>query len=80
MGCKFLLAIDNVSVFDISRETIITGCQELHSAKLWQLLLQPELDAIPPSTPGSTNTTLGAFIAYDIPSLEVLVCYFHASD
>ena len=46
---------------------------------MWQFSLFPELDYLPPSPPSATATMVGAFSDYDLPSIESLVRYFHAS-
>ena len=70
---KVLFFKETVTGFDLDRETIPTGWNELHSTQLWQLLLRPEVDELPPSPPSATATMLGAFSAYDPPSVEALV-------
>ena len=41
--------------------------------------LWPKVDDLPPIRPGTASYTLEAFSAYDLPSIEALVHYFHAS-
>ena len=74
--CKVLFSKHSVTVFDLSGEAILTGWHKTHGAKLWRFSLLP--DTIPPS-PNSTATMLGACSAYDLPSVDALVRYFHAT-
>jgi hypothetical protein len=68
--CKVLFSKHFVTVFDQLGKAILTGWRETHGAKLWRFSLLPTV--LPPS-PDSTETTLGAFSAYDLPSVDALV-------
>ena len=65
------------------------GWRETSGAKLWRISLwpdlRPDLAKCPPSNE-DTNTdsqekkaALEAFSAYDLPSVEALVIYFHSA-
>ena len=60
------------------------GWRETSGAKLWRISLMPDLANCPPCHEDPTDddqeeATLEAFSAYDLPSVEALVIYFHAS-
>ena len=52
-------------------------------AKLWRVSFRPELDDVKPCSPNDVNSlqkvTLEAYIAYNLPSVEALVRYFHTT-
>ena len=55
------------------------GWRERNGARLWRISLTPtpdELSTVPNST---DHTNLKAYSAYDLPSVEALVRYFHAA-
>eukprot|EP00957_Ditylum_brightwellii_P065912 4998635-Ditylum_brightwellii.AAC.1 len=60
---------------------IITGWREDIGHKLWCMLLLPNPDNVTPikDSPGTNKTSLVAFSAYDLPSVEALIRYFHAA-
>ena len=78
--CKVLSTKWSVTVFDPSGDAILTGWCETKGTKLWRFSLLPG-DKIPTSPPDSTASTLGltAYSAYNLPSVDALVCYFHAT-
>ena len=59
---------------------VLTGWRDQQPPKLWRFALRPDAaDALPePSSPRQT-ASLAAFSAYDLPSVEALVRYFHAA-
>ena len=74
---KVLFTKDTAALFDPEVYTILTGWREIRGARLWQLLLCPEVDELPPIPPSATATTVGSFSAYYLPSVGTLVHYFH---
>ena len=60
---------------------VITGWREETGHKLWRMSLLPTPENIIPikDKPGTKETSLAAFSAYDLPSVEALVRYFHAA-
>ena len=48
--------------------------------RLWRISLLPNADKVTneKAAPGVTTTTLKAYSAYDLPSVEAMVRYFHA--
>ena len=76
---KVLFYKETVNTFDPSGYTILAGCHGIHGTVLRLFYLRHEVDKLPPSPPSATTTILGAFSAYDLPSVEALFRYFHAS-
>ena len=72
-----------VIIYDKNNEPFLTGWREITNAKLWRISLQPDPADLPfcPEGPADapTEKTLDAFSAYDLPSIEALVKYFHAA-
>mgnify|MGYP006191068653 CR=1 FL=1 len=65
-----------VSIFNPASATIQWGWCQSTGPKLWHFALHP---AASPHAPTDVATTsLQAFSTYDLPSIEALVCYFHA--
>ena len=61
----------------------LSELRELTGSQLWRLSLHPELDDAKPFPPANINplqeTALEAYSAYNFPSVEALVRYFHAA-
>ena len=87
--CKVLFTKDSVSIYDSSDQPFLKGWRETSGAKLWRVSLRPDvrpdLAKCPPRYEDTTadsqekQATLEAFTAYDLPSVEGLVTYFHAA-
>ena len=82
--CKVLSAKRRITIFDKNGKTFLTGWRELAGSKLWRISLKPDLDATescsPPNTIGQQQkAALKAYIAYNLPLVEALVGYFHAT-
>jgi hypothetical protein len=81
--CKVLFTKRRVTIYDKNDTPFLTGWRELTGSKLWRISLQPDLDATdscPPEDPGpQQEATLEAYSAYDLPSVEALMRYFHAA-
>ena len=76
---KFIFTKQSVVVYDPQQRPLIMGWREPNVPKLWriELLLSPSNISTPPT--GTTRASLQAFSAYELPSVEALVCYFHVS-
>ena len=77
-NCKVLFTADDVTVYDRHSKPILRGWRETDGAKLWRFSLREEAQA-PPTPTSASETTLQAYSAYDLPSVEALVRYFHAA-
>ena len=87
--CKFLFTKDSVSIYDSNDQPFLKGWRETSGAKLWRISLRPDvtpdLDKCPPTYEDTTadsqekQATIEAFSAYDLPSVEALVIYFHGA-
>ena len=87
--CKLPFTKHSVSIYDSSDQPFLKGWRETSGAKLWRISLRPDLrpdlPKYPPKYEDTTadsqekQATLEAFSAYDLPSVETLVIYFHAA-
>ena len=87
--CKVLFTKHSVSIYDSNDQPFLKGWRETSGAKLWCISLRsdliPDLAKCPPSNEDTTadsqekHVTIEAFSAYDLPSVEALVIYFHAA-
>ena len=59
--------------------SVLTGWREHSGPRLWRIALQPGESNLPKMPHTAHRTTLEAYIAYDLPSVKALICYFHAS-
>ena len=61
--------------------TVLTGGREAEGPLLWRMSLMPNADRVPDidTAPDAQHSTLEAFSAYDLPSVEGLVQYSHAA-
>ena len=78
--CKVTFTKNNVILYDQGGSPILTGWRERNGSRLWSKALTTtpeELHTIPNSV---DYTNLKAYRAYDLPSVETLVRYFHAAD
>ena len=75
--CTIQFTKQAVSVFNPASATILWGWQELTGPKLWHFAHHPT--ASPQAPPDATTTSLQAFSAYDLPCVEALVHYYHAT-
>ena len=87
--CKVLFTKNCVSIYDSNDQPFLKGWIETYRAKLWRISLRPylisDLTKCAPRNEDTTahsqekQATLEAFSAYDFPSVEALVIYFHAA-
>ena len=47
--------------------------------RLWRFSLQPHPQQVPPQHADAQETSLSAYSAYDLPSVQALVRYLHAA-
>ena len=73
---------DAVSIYSPKGHRFIIGWRETEGPRLWRMSLLPDEGIRPDITtaPNNQQSTLKAFSAYDLPSLEALIWYFHAAD
>ena len=76
--CRVLLTKTSVTIFDKKGGPVITCWRGNTGPKLWNIYLLPNEDDSPVCSQ-EEQTTLGVYIAYDLPSVEYLVRYFHAA-
>ena len=80
---KYSVLFNNESVMIISPTgtPVLKGWREATGNRLWRMSLLPNADKVTTveASPGVTTTTLKAYSAYDLPSVEALVRYFHAA-
>ena len=77
--CTVTLTHVAVIVRDVRGIPVITGLCKHSQPCLWRIALQP-VEANLPTMPRTENrTTLEAYSAYDLPSVEALIRYFHTA-
>ena len=68
-----------VIVRDARSTPVLAGWRENSGPCLYRIALQPGEENLP-SMPNTANmATLEAYSAYDLPSVEALICYFHVA-
>ena len=77
--CTVLFTKHNLTVFSPEGKLILTGWREKDMPKLWRFALRPIKEHLPNQAQESKQTTIAAYIAYDIPSVKALVWYMHTS-
>ena len=70
-----------VNIYSPNGTPLITGWREPDGPRLWRMYLLPKPEDAPQLSldPVTRNTSLQYFSAYDLPSVEALVRYFHAA-
>ena len=58
---------------------VLTGWREQSGPHLWRIALQPGDSNLPKMPHNENKTTVEAYSAYDLPSVEALIHYFHAA-
>ena len=71
--CTVQFTKQAVLVINLAGTMILQGWWELTGPKLWHFALHPA--AFPPAPHDAAMTSLQAFSAYDLPSVEALICY-----
>ena len=79
--CTVTFDKDEVTIADPAGRPIITSCSESKGACLRRINLVHQEDPEPPIVPGkdADQELIDAFSAYELPSSESLVFYFHAA-
>ena len=75
---KFIFTKHLVIIYYNNNKPFLKGWRETSGAKLWRILLRPDLAKFPPCheepmADTKEEATLQAFSAYDLPSVEALV-------
>ena len=68
-----------VIVRDARGTPVLTGWREHSGPRLWRIALQPGKSNLPKMPHNENRTTLEAYSAYNLPSVEALIRYFHAA-
>ena len=68
-----------VIVRDAQGIPVLTGWREQSGPRLWIIALQPGKSNLPNMPHDANRTTLEAYSAYDLPSVEALIRYFHTA-
>ena len=68
-----------VIVRDARGIPVLTGWRKHYGPRLWRIALQPDEENLPKMPNTAHRTTLEAHSAYEIPSVEALIRYFHAA-
>ena len=58
---------------------VLTGWHENSGPRIWRIDLQPNEENLTRMPNTAKMTTLEAYSAYDLPSVEALIHYFHAA-
>jgi hypothetical protein len=77
--CKVVFTKEAVVVYNAQQQPILSGWRETTGPKLWRIALNTDKENLPSIPETATRSTLQAFSAYDLPSVEALVKYFHAA-
>ena len=68
-----------VIVRDAQGSPVLTGRRDQSGPRLWRIALQPGESNLHNMPHDAKRTTLEAYSAYDLPSVEALTRYFHAA-
>ena len=79
-GRQVTFSAQYVTVFSPNGRAIITGWREADGAKLWRFSLTPHDNQLSPTKLDTQEVMLSGFSACDLPVMEVLVHYLHATD
>ena len=79
-NCKVTFTKNNVIIYDQGGSPILTVWRERNGSRLWRIALTPTPEELPTMSNNADYTNLKAYSAYDLPIVEALVRYFHASD
>ena len=75
---KVTFTKDTVSIYNPKGHRLLRGWQKKEGPKLWRMSLLPK-DKSTPDDSDAQQPTLKAFSAYDLPSVEAIIRYFHAA-
>ena len=78
-NCKVIFTKNNVIIYDQGGLLILTGWMEKNGDRLWRIALTPMPEELPTMPNIADHTNIRAYSAYDLPSVEALVWYFHAA-
>ena len=76
---KVVFTKGKVIIYDAAGAPIITGWCERDGARLWRIALAPDPGVSTNLSPDAAVASSQYRSAYDLPSAESLVCYFHAA-
>ena len=81
-GYSVTLPKDAVIVYSPKGHRVLMGWSETEFPRMWRMLLLPDEARAPDiiTAPDDQQSTLQAFSAYDLPSVEGLIRYFHVAD
>ena len=68
-----------VSIYSPNGHKVLRGWREKEGPRLCRMSIVTVDKSTPYSTPNAKQSTLKAFSAYNIPSVEALIRYFHVS-
>ena len=76
-----LFTEDDVRIISPNGQVVLNGWRETTGHKLWRMSLLPSENDLRPfsGTHDVSTASLAAFSAYDLPSVNALVRYFHAA-
>ena len=72
--CTITFTRAAVIVRDARGTPVLTGWRYQSGPRLWRISLQPGKTNLPKMPHNENRTTLEAYSAYDLPSIEALVC------
>ena len=78
-NCTLTFICDAVVVRGATNRAILTEWRKEQAPYLWRIALLPENADIPEVHQDASRFSLLAYSAYDLPSVEALVGYFHAA-
>ena len=76
--CTFTFTHAEVILRDARGIPVLTGWRENSGPRLWRIALQPDEENLPRIPNTAQRTTLEVYSAYELPSIEALIRYFHA--
>ena len=68
-----------VNIYSTNGTPIVTGWHEITGPRLWSMSIMPNPVNMPPLPDNHKTTTPQAFSAYDLPSVEAIIRYFHVA-
>ena len=77
--CTVTFTSAAVIVRDAQGIPVLTGWREQSGPRLWRIALQPGESNLPKMPHNANKTTLATYSAYDLPSVEALIRYFHVA-